>query len=104
MTERKFEITDARGGAAIGVRVVTRATTTEIVSKMEDGTLKVRLQASPAGDPAANKELIEFIAKQLDVDVSRLEIVAGETTRDKILSVEGLTSEQVEARLLPYDA
>lgn len=100
MTDRKFEITDARGGAALGVRVVTRATHTEIVGRNEDGTLKIRLQASPAGDPAANEELIAFLAEMLGVSSEMVEIVAGEGTRDKILSVEGLTTQQVEAKLL----
>lgn len=99
MSDRKFEITDARGGAAIGVRVVTRATSTEIAGRLNDGTLKVRLKASPAGDPEANKELVEFIASQIDVDVSRVEIVAGQDTRDKILSIEGVTSSEVEEKL-----
>jgi uncharacterized protein YggU (UPF0235/DUF167 family) len=68
MSDRKFEITDARGGAALGVRVVTRATATEIVGKTDDGTLKVRLVASPAGDPAANEELLNFLAEKLGVE------------------------------------
>ena len=72
MSDRKFEITDARGGAALGVRVVTRANETELVGRNEDNTLKIRLKATPAGDPAANKELIEFLAGKLDVAVSKI--------------------------------
>ena len=101
MSDRKFEITDARGGAALGVRVVTRSTATEIAGKSDDGTLKVRLMASPAGDPAANKELIEFMASKLGVEISKIEIVAGQDSRDKILSIEGLSSAEVEERLGP---
>jgi len=99
MSERKFEFTDIRGGAAIGVRVVTRAAGTELAGRLEDGTLKVRLQASPAGDPAANAELVAFIADLLNVDASAIEVVAGEDKRDKLLSIEGLSTSDVEARL-----
>lgn len=99
MSERKFEFTDIRGGAAIGVRVVTRAAGTELAGRLEDGTLKVRLQASPAGDPAANAELVAFIAGLLNVDASAIEVVAGEDKRDKLLSIEGLSTSDVEARL-----
>jgi len=99
MSDRKFEITDVRGGSAIGVRVVTRAAETEIAGKQEDGTLKVRLKASPAGDPAANAELVEFMASKLEVDTARIEIVAGEGSRDKILSIEGLSVQDVESKL-----
>jgi uncharacterized protein (TIGR00251 family) len=94
---RKFEITDARGGAALNIRVVTQAERTEIAGVQDDGILKVRLMASPAGDPAANKELIEFLAVRLGVSTDHIEIVAGASGREKIVSVEGMTSDQLEA-------
>jgi len=99
MADRKFEITDARGGSALGVRVVTRAAETELAGRTDEGTLKIRLKASPAGDPAANTELLDFLASKLGVEKSKLEIVAGEDKRDKILSVEGMTSVEVEQKL-----
>ena len=98
-TDRKFEITDAKGGAAFTVRVLTRSTETEVAGRQEDGSLKIRLQASPAGDPVANTELIEFLAKKLGVEKSKVEIVAGETGRDKLISVEGITTADVDAKL-----
>jgi uncharacterized protein YggU (UPF0235/DUF167 family) len=101
MTERNFEFKDPRGGAAIGVRVVTRTAQTEIAGKTEDGTVKVRLVASSASDADANKELTEFIAGQLGVLPEKVEVVAGADARDKILSIEGLTSGEVEKRLFP---
>jgi len=96
---RKFEITDARGGAAFAVRVVTRAVAPEIVGTQEDGTLRVRIVSSPAGNPAANEELIKLLAQQLGVAVERIEIVAGVNERDKIISVEGISTAEVEAKL-----
>ncbi|QPC80595.1 DUF167 domain-containing protein [Phototrophicus methaneseepsis] len=99
MSERKFEFTDVRGGAAIGVRVVTRSAATELVGRSEDGALKVRLQSAPAGAPAANDELIQLIADLLGVSASAIEIVAGAEKRDKLLSIEGLSTADVEARL-----
>lgn len=96
---RKFEITDARGGAALTIRVVTQAEKTEVAGVQEDGLLKIRLMASPAGDPSANQELVEFLAAQLGVPVDSIEIVAGAGGREKIVSIEGLTSDQVEERL-----
>ena len=74
---RRFEITDARGGAALNIRVVTQAEKTEIVGVQDDGVLKVRLMASPAGDPAANKELMDFLAARLNISTTALEIVGG---------------------------
>jgi len=94
--DRKFEITDARGGAALNIRVVTQADRTEIVGIQEDGVLKIRLMASPAGDPSANRELIEFLSARLGVSTDHFEIVAGANGREKIVSVEGVSSQQVE--------
>ncbi len=96
---RKFEITDARGGAAFAVRVITRAAAGEVVGIQEDGTLKVRLVASPAGDPAANEELLNLLADKLQVPKSKIEIVAGAGGREKMVSVEGLTTDDVENRI-----
>ncbi len=97
--KRNFEITDAKGGAAFTVRVVTRAVNTEVVGVQEDGALKIRLQASPAGDPAANKELVSFLAERLGVTVEKIEIVAGVNGREKVIAVEGITTDQVEEKL-----
>jgi uncharacterized protein YggU (UPF0235/DUF167 family) len=99
MTDRKFEITDARGGAALGIRVVTRAAETEIAGKGDDGTLRVRLKASHAGDPDANQELVEFLATKLEIATTKIEIVVGAGNRDKILSFEGLSVQEIETKL-----
>ena len=99
MADRKFEITDAKSGAAFTVRVVTRATSTEFVGLQEDGSIKIRLVKSPAGDPEANKELVDFLASQLGVPASKIEIVAGAEGRDKLISVEGITTADLESKL-----
>jgi uncharacterized protein YggU (UPF0235/DUF167 family) len=62
--------------------------------------LKVRLMASPAGTAAANKELIDFLAARLGISTNHIEIVAGEAGREKIVSVEGLSVDQVEAMIV----
>lgn len=97
---RKFEITDAKRGAAFTVRVVTRAQRNEIVGIQEDRSLKIRLTAS-AIDGQANDELIRFLAGRLGVPESAIEIVAGRDNRDKWISVEGVSTADVEARLQP---
>jgi uncharacterized protein (TIGR00251 family) len=96
--KRNFEITDASGGAAFNVRVVTRATKAEVAGIQDDGVLKVRLTNAP--DDGANEELIGLLAKVLNVDASALEIVAGEKGRDKLISVDGIAPEVLEERLL----
>ncbi len=99
MMDRKFQITDAKGGAAFTVRVVTRSASTQLVGLQEDGTLKIRLVANAAGDSAANEELVRFLASELGVEQDHIEIVAGANGRDKLVSVEGITTALVEQRL-----
>ena len=97
--ERNFEITDAKGGAAFTVRVVTRATNTEVVGINDDGSLRIRLKASPAGDPAANQELVNFLAGILSVTQDQIEIVAGMNGREKVIAIEGITTADLESKL-----
>jgi uncharacterized protein YggU (UPF0235/DUF167 family) len=101
---RKFEITDARGGAAFTVRVVTRALNTEMMGVQEDGTLRIRLKAPSAGDPVANEELLDFLAEKLEVEKKKIEIVAGANGREKLVSVTGITTADVEMRLGNFKA
>lgn len=95
-----FNITDAKRGAAFTVRVVTRAQRDELAGVQEDGTLKIRLMASPT-DGQANVALIKFLAARLGVPEAAIEIVAGRENRDKMISVEGITTADVEERLKP---
>lgn len=93
-------ITDRKSGAAIAVRVVTRAQRNEIVGTQEDGSIKVRLTAAPT-EGQSNKALIAFLAQRLGVPEKAIDIVGGVDKRDKVLSIEGLTATEVEARLKP---
>lgn len=95
--EHKFS--NAKLGAAFAVRIVTRAQRDEMVGIQEDGALKIRLTA-PAG-VEANRALIAFLSARLGVPENKIEIVAGHEHRDKMISVEGLTTSDVETRLQP---
>jgi|SRR5579859_821603 len=95
--KRDFNITDARSGAAFPVKVITRASRTEIAG-LSEGFVKIRLTAAPV-DGKANAQLIEFLADQLGVPKSAVEIVAGNESSKKMISVSGLTNAEVEARL-----
>lgn len=96
--KRKFEITNASGGAAFSVRVVTRTAKSEVAGIQEDGVLKVRLTAAP-DDPNLNTELIALLADTLEVESSKIEIVAGEKVRDKLISVDDIAPNYLEEKL-----
>jgi uncharacterized protein YggU (UPF0235/DUF167 family) len=96
---RQFRITDARSGAAITVRVISGSPKTEVAG-LQEGVLKIRLVAAAHGAPEANEELVSFLAEQLNIPTGNIDIVAGVNGRDKIISIEGLNTAQVEQILL----
>jgi len=98
---RKFEITDAKRGAAFTVRLITRAEKDEIVGIQEDKSLKIRLTAQPE---EANQALIKFLSQRLGVEEAAIEIVAGKESRDKWISVAGISTADVETKLAPDDS
>ena len=86
-------------GSALTIRITPRMAKNEIYGILDDGTVKIRLTAPPV-EGKANKELIKFLSKILDVPVSSIEIIAGQTGHDKIVSVLNLDSEQVQQKIL----
>lgn len=97
--KREFNLHSGKSGAAITVRVTPRSSRNEISEILEDGTVKVRLTAAPV-EGKANESLVEFLAKVLDVSKSAVEIVAGMTGREKLVTILGLTPEEVQKRIL----
>lgn len=101
MTNRKYKLHDGQKGAALAVRVTPRASKTQIVELLEDGTLKVHLAAPPVDDEA-NLELLKFMADVLGVPKSRLDIVAGLNGRDKLIAVLDMDADTAHKRILAY--
>lgn len=95
---RPFHLHQGKRGAALTVRVTPRARRTEIAGVMEDGTLRVRVSAPPV-EGKANAALVELLAKVLQVRARQIEIVAGQSGLDKILSILELSPEEVQARI-----
>lgn len=83
-----IQFTDNDGSIIFNVRVVPRASKSEIVGEL-DGALKVRI-ASPPVDGAANAELIKVLSKRFNVAKSAVEIRGGQTARLKQVRVSGL--------------
>ncbi len=99
MARRNFRLHDGKRGAALAVRVTPRASRTRIVGVLHDGTVKVHVAAPPV-EGKANEALIKFLADILGVAKSRLEIVAGETGRDKLISVLDMDAATVHQKII----
>ena len=89
-------IAPAPGGVLLAVRIVPRAGRSGVAG-IRDGALLVRVNAPPV-EGAANAELIEVLARLLDVPKRAVTIVAGERSRLKRVRVEGMTVEDVNAK------
>ena len=101
MERRKFELHDGKKGAALAVRVTPRASRNEIFGVLNDGTVKIHLTAPPV-EGQANEALLKFLSEVLGVPVSRLDIVAGKTGRNKLVSVLDLDAETVHKRIVKH--
>ncbi len=65
---------------------------------LHDGVLRAKVTAAPV-DGKANKALCKLIAKRVGVAPSRVSVVRGEKSRDKIVRVEGVDAERLRAAL-----
>ena len=98
---RKFHLHDGRIGSALALRVTPRASRNQIVGVLNDGTIKIHIAASPVDDEA-NKELLSFLSDVLGVPKSKIDIVAGLSGRDKLISVMEMDTETAHQRILAH--
>ena len=91
------ETKNSSGGVTFAVKVHSRAKKNAITGKVGDA-LKVSLTAPPV-DGKANVACMDFFAKLLNVPRSSVTIAAGQTSRNKVIRVAGLTAEEIKKRL-----
>jgi uncharacterized protein len=87
---------DARevdGRVRFSVHVQPRASRSELVG-VHGTAMKIRLSAPPV-DGAANEALVIFLASLFAVPRRAVRILAGESSRSKIVEIEGVTERAV---------
>jgi len=72
--------------ALLSVKVQPRSKTPG-VEKLADGSFRVRVSAVPEKG-RANREVLERLAEFLDIPPSRLTLVRGETSSNKLIKIE----------------
>jgi len=80
------------------VKVTPNASRNEITGLI-DGVLQVKVAAPPVKGKA-NKELTAFLSQALGVKKSSLSIVKGQTSRNKVIAIEGLSRDDIIKRFL----
>ena len=67
------------------IKVIPNSKLNKIVEQTDD-SLKVKLTAPPV-DGKANKALVEFLSSEWGIPKSKIEILYGQTNRNKIVEV-----------------
>jgi uncharacterized protein (TIGR00251 family) len=92
-----MKLVEKDGTVRFEVHAKPRAKKSRVVGERGDA-VEIALAAPPV-DGAANEELIRYVSKILAVPKRAIELVRGETSREKLLAVTGLSPAEVEARL-----
>jgi uncharacterized protein len=90
---------ESAGGVAFAVKVHPRAKKNAITGELGDA-LKVSLTTPPV-DGRANGACIEFFAKLLKVPRSSVTIASGQTSRNKVIRVAGISAAELGKRIEP---
>ncbi len=88
-----LELNEKDGGVTIKVRVQPRASRTEIIGE-HAGAIKMRVAAPPV-DGKANEECRRYLAKLLKVGATSVEIISGDSSRDKVIRVSNISALRV---------
>ena len=90
-------LNDCEDGVTISVRVIPNASRDGVDPASAD-LLKVRL-TSPPVEGRANKALLKYLGKLLKVAPSRIRILKGRNSREKLLLVEGIDAARAKEGL-----
>jgi uncharacterized protein (TIGR00251 family) len=92
-----MKLVDKDGAIRFEVHAKPRAKKSRLVGERGDA-LEIALAAPPV-DGAANEELVRFVARLLGVPRRQVALVRGETSREKLVAVTGLSLAQLTALL-----
>jgi len=77
---------------------VTPGAREDSLAGWQGDSLRVRVRARPEKG-LANEAVLRLLAGRLNLPRSRLALVLGATSRDKLIEVEGLSADELRARL-----
>jgi uncharacterized protein len=82
----------------LAIRVQPRAKRTEVAGE-RGGAVVIRVSAPPV-DGKANEAVEKLIADTLNVPKRAVAIVRGDSSRDKLVRIDGLSADEARTRLL----
>ena len=84
--------------ADLAIRVQPRAKRSEVAGE-RGGAVVIRVSAPPV-DSKANEAVCRLIAGRVGVPKSAVRIVRGESSRDKVVRIDGLSADEARTALL----
>jgi uncharacterized protein (TIGR00251 family) len=90
-------VSDHAEGCVLSVRAQPGARKCAVLGS-RGGALKVAVTAPPQ-DGRANKALAQTLADTLDIKRGQIELLSGQTSRDKRFLIRGLSAAQLLSRL-----
>jgi uncharacterized protein len=97
MDTRGLDLTDSAGGCRISVRVKPAAKQDTLIGTY-GGRLKMTVVAPPEKGKA-NEAVARVMAGALNLATSRVRVISGFGSQDKVVFVEGCSAQQVRERL-----
>ena len=84
--------------ARLRVRVHPGARRERVDRRMADGAWRLEVRAAPEGG-RANDAVVRLLAGALQLRRGEVRVTAGESSRSKVIEIDGLAEADVEARL-----
>jgi uncharacterized protein YggU (UPF0235/DUF167 family) len=84
MIGREFHFHDGERGAALAIRIKELGKVNKFDRVLKDGTLVITLMKNTSD---INQELIGYLSQQLGIDQKRFDIIAGNESNEKLISV-----------------
>ena len=78
-------IKEIKEGLIIRIKIVPNSSKNDII--LEDEFIKIKITAQPI-ENKANKALIEFLAKTFKIPKTSIEIIKGETSKEKTVLIK----------------
>ena len=95
-----LELRARKDGVVLKIKAVPGARREGIIGLHGDA-LKLSTVAAPEKG-RANRRLLALLAETLNLPERELELVSGETAREKRVLIRGLTVDELQNRLAPY--
>lgn len=97
MVGRDFKFHNGKRGAALAIRLVEGGNQNKISRVLKDGTVVIEVAGKP---DQPTRAMIKFLAEELDLDLTSLDIVEGKKGTDLLLSILDETPGEIQERIM----